>query len=198
MWEMTEALWARSRQLQRDGWDGYCLFCLTGKECKLAAELNERYPAALVLPFLRMVHKSENGRRFDEQEVLLKGYVFAYLPSGTDVEQLRARSNSFHVLDRNTERETTGALCGEDRIYAEWVLKSGGCLGVSRAIRLDGKVKIIDGPLLRMEGRIKEVSKKNRNCRVQLEIVGKTVNVWLPFEWVEDAEESKDARPEGV
>jgi len=180
-WNFDQSLQQKRSALQLAEYDVYCLFCLSGSEIRLANELNQVNCNFLALPLLRTMHKSKNGVRSLVQDVLLKGYVFLFVPAGTDISTLKAAKTAFRVLERENGR---GLLSGSDRQYAKWVFSQGGLLDVSKAVNLGGKVKIIEGPLLDLAGNIKEYSKKNRNCHVQIEIVGKQLSVWLPFDWV--------------
>jgi len=184
MWEFDEALAQRRTKLQNAGYTAYCLFCKSGREVALAKELNEGYPECLALPFLRIMHRSRDGERFTEQDVLLKGYAFLYVPAYSDTVPAFGARTGFRILQ---DMDGMRALEGSNRHYAEWVLSLGGIVGVSKALRVGSRVEIVDGPLLSLhtEGYIAEYSKKNRNCRVQIDLVGNQINAWLPFEWVE-------------
>ena len=56
------------------GFDSYVFFTLSGKEEDLAEELNARYEDICCLVLKRMVHRSDHGRKWDEEAVLIKGY----------------------------------------------------------------------------------------------------------------------------
>ena len=62
---------------------------------------------------------------------------------------------------------------------------------MSKAIKVNGKVRVISGPLYNMVGNIKEYSKKNRNCRIEITLFGRLISIWLPFQWVEEIPEEK-------
>ena len=62
---------------------------------------------------------------------------------------------------------------------------------MSKAIKVNGKVRVISGPLYNMVGNIKEYSKKNRNCRIEITLFGRLISMWLPFQWVEEVPEGK-------
>lgn len=189
---MNEAVWLfdgecrrRESLLRQKDFDAYCLFCMSGSEVRLAQEINCLNPECLAMPFLRMMHRSRNGERYLVQDVLLKGYVFLFVPEQSDIALLRKGETCFRVLER---KRGGGLLIGDDRRYANWVLERGGILEVSQAARINDRVKIVSGPLLDLEGYITAFSKKNRNCRVLFEIMGRQLDVWLPFDWVESAE----------
>ena len=62
---------------------------------------------------------------------------------------------------------------------------------MSKAIKDNGKVRVISGPLYNLVGNIKEYSKKNRNCRIEITLFGRLISMWLPFQWVEEVTEEK-------
>ena len=76
-------------------------------------------------------------------------------------------------------------MYGNDLVYANWVLEAEGLITVSKAIELNGKVKIINGPLKNLEGNIIEYSKHNRNCKIEIHLLNQTINAWLPFEYID-------------
>ena len=162
-----------------------------GKEIELAREINILYKdkEVLALPFLRITHKSKNGVKSTFQKVMLPGYVFLYLPKDSKPFEIRPGGVSFHFV-RNVEKNDY-ILHGSDEKYAQWVFNSGGIIGMSKAIKVNGKVRVISGPLYNMVGNIKEYSKKNRNCRIEITLFGRLISMWLPFQWVEEVPEEK-------
>lgn len=182
LWIFDTAYQTRAARLRSEGFDAYCLFSLSENEVSLAYKLMRLNTLCVAMPFLRMMHKSVNGKKSLVQDVLLKGYVFVYVPSNFEIEMIKSGEIPFKVLVRV---ESGGRLNGDDRRYAEWVLEQGGMLDVSKAIRLNDKVKIVSGPLLGLQGSITETSKKNRNCKVQFSMMGRDLKLWLPFEWMD-------------
>ena len=62
---------------------------------------------------------------------------------------------------------------------------------MSKAIKVNGKVRVISGPLYNMVGNIKEYSKKNRNCRIEITLFNRVISMWLPFQWLVEVPEEK-------
>ena len=182
LWEFNDELKRRKLRLIAEGYDAYCLFTLQGLELNIADELNNNYERCLATPLTKMSHRSRKGRKYDVQEVLLGGYIFVFLEKGRDINKIKSSKNYFRILSRQNE---DGKLYGRDLDYANWVLEVEGLLSVSEAIKLNGKVKIINGPLKNLEGNIIEYSKRNRNCKIEIEFLGQTINTWLPFEWID-------------
>jgi len=182
IWEFSETLKKRKEELMTLGYDAYCLFTLQGLEIDISKELNNNYDYLLATPLTKMSHRSNKGHKYDAQEVLLGGYIFVYLKKNYDIFQIRSIKNYFRVLSKENDK---GKLVGHDLEYANWVLEKEGLISVSEAIKLDGKVKIVNGPLKDLEGSIVEYSKRNRNCRIEVFLFGQRIDMWLPFDWVD-------------
>lgn len=189
LWTYTDYYKIREQDLREKAFDAYCLFCATDHEIKLTRELNYLNAECLALPFLRMKREGSRSNSFLVQKILLSGYVFIFCPTGYGLNLLRRGETPFRILDR---KENGGLLVEDDRKYADWVLKQGGILDLSKAIQVGDRVKIISGPLLDLQGYITGYSKKSRNFRVQFEMMGVAVNTWLPFELVEPTEKWRE------
>ena len=165
-----------------EGYDAYVFFTLSGKEEDLSEELNSKYPEIYTLVLKRTVHRSSHGKKWDEDAVLISGYVFVYVPSDYDIRTVRSDNNPYKILKWKL---AYGKLFGEDLRYADWVLRQNGKIGISKAVRINEKVRILEGPLKQLEGYIVEYSKRNRNCCVELRFMNQTIRTWLPFEWTD-------------
>lgn len=165
-----------------NGFDSYVFYTLENPETDLANELNGKYEDLYALVLKRMVHRSDHGRKWDEESVLITRYVFVYVNKGFDIKTIKADNNPYRILNF---KQDSGLLYGDDYLYSEWVLKQDGLIGVSKAIKVNEKVKIVSGPLQELEGYIVDYSKRNRNCLVEINFMNQTVKTWLPFEWLD-------------
>ena len=182
LWEFDDSLKQRKIELISESYDAYCLFTLQGLEITICEELNTNFDYCLATPLTKMSHRSRKGVKYDIQEVLLSGYIFLYVKKGYDVCHIRSVRNYFRILSRNND---DGRLYGDDLVYANWVLEAEGLISVSKAIELNGKVKIINGPLKNLEGMIVKYSKRNRNCLIEIDFMSQHINTWLPFDYVD-------------
>lgn len=182
IWEFDDELKRRKLELVANGYDAYCLFTLQGLELNIAEELNNNYDYCIATPLTKMSHRSRKGKKYDVQEVMLGGYIFLYLEKGRDVYKIRSAKNFFKILSRKND---DGKLYGSDLEYAKWVLDVEGSLSVSEAIKLNGKVQIVNGPLKNLEGQIVEYSTRNRNCCIEIDLLGQKIRTWLPFDWID-------------
>ena len=189
-WVFTNDLEDRRTYLVEVGYKCYCLQTMGGNEISLAEEVNITHKEALALPFPRITHKSIMGINSTYQKVLLPGYVFLFLPENMNPSIIRHGMYGFRFLTNMDDGSL--ALSGGDKVYAEWVFNNGGIIGMSKAIRINKTVKIISGPLFNMVGKIKEYSKKNRNCRIEITLFNRLISMWLPFQWVTEAPEMEE------
>jgi len=182
LWQFDDELKQRKEEILTEGYDAYCLFTLQGIELNIAEELNSNYDYLIATPLTKMSHRSNKGKKYDVQEVLLGGYIFVFVKKDHDIYHVKSQKNYFKVLARQND---DGRLWGRDLEYANWVLDREGTISVSEAINMNGKVKIISGPLKSLEGYIVEYSKRNRNCKIEIDFLGQKINTWLPFDWVD-------------
>lgn len=191
IWEFDDELKRRKLELVSNGYDAYCLFTLQGLELNIAEELNNNYDYCIATPLTKMSHRSRKGQKYDVQEVMLGGYIFLYLEKGRDVYKIRSAKNYFKILSRKND---DGRLYGGDLEYANWVLEVEGTLSVSEAIKLNGKVQIVNGPLKNLEGSIVEYSTRNRNCCIEIDLLGQKIRTWLPFDWIDTDNSALNAK----
>ena len=193
-WVFDSELENRRLSLEESGFDSYCLQTMAGNEIDLAREMNILHPFVLAMPFVKFMHKSKNGVKSTVQSVLLPGYVFLFLPKGESVWKIKRGGVSFRFVENMDKGNLV--LKGSDKRYALWVFNSGGILGMSKAIKVNGRVKVVGGPLYNMVGNIKEYSEKNRNCRIEISFFNRIISMWLPFQWVEEVpDDTPDMKP---
>ena len=184
-WTITEELIKKKKEIEKSNYDAYCFYVLSGTETTICNELNNNYENILALPILKIEHRSKNGEKYDVETPLLPGYIFAFVPENDNIFEFKTSQYYFRVLDKENDY---GKLYGDDLEYANWVKSTNGIIPVSEAIKIDNKVKIISGPLKKLEGKIVKYDKRNRNCLIEVEFLNKITNVWLPFEYIKNVE----------
>ncbi|MDO4501506.1 MAG: hypothetical protein Q4B60_09595, partial [Erysipelotrichaceae bacterium] len=165
-WTFDDNLKQRKIELISEGYDAYCLFTRHGLEKTIATELNNDYDYLLATPLCKMAHRSKEGKKYDVEEIMLKSYIFLYVKKDYSLAKVKSKYHYFKILSKEND---SGKLYGSDLDYANYVLDIEGFISVSRAIKDNGQVRIVSGPLKDFEGRIVEYSKKNRNCCIEIE-----------------------------
>ncbi len=56
--------------------------------------------------------------------------------------------------------DNTKKLRGHDLEFIQWLKRQNGMIGISKAIQIGTKIKIIDGPLKKYEGNIIKINKR--------------------------------------
>ena len=170
--------------LLNEGFDCY-LFYTPSKfmETTLSRKLNNRYPNACFLTLRKMMHRSKDGKKWDEQVLLLENYIFVYVRKDEPIDFLKEITSMSYVQDIGN-----GNLEKDNLAYARWILEMDGLLEISTARLENNMVQITSGPLHELKDKILKYSKRNRNCFVSFNIGEIKIETWLPFVWDTDKE----------
>lgn len=157
-----------------------CVFCRTTREKAVARALEEQFPGLKATAVSQIKHKSEKGRKFSIEQVLLPGYVF--FQSTNNSNDFFHIQNVIRVLKNS---EGSWQLYGTDASFAHFVFEREGFIGISKARQVGDKVKICEGPLKDLEGCIVKIDRRSRNGQVEFRFDDRVWRVWLAFEMVE-------------
>lgn len=163
-----------------------CLFCLTGKEEKVMARINEAgmghaFHPRKTKPFFK------NGKWEDRTVSLLPGYVFVISEEPTPLDQLRRVQDVIRPLTYGPD-DNEGYLSGQDRALALWLMQENGVVGNLDLVKEGAQIRIIGGLLENLNGRVVKVDRRKRLANVELEIVGSIHNIWLGINFMEATE----------
>ncbi len=156
----------------------YCLYCKSGAEPRVVKSLEKRMREELmedveILYPSRIMNQRKQGKWRKVHQPLLPGYVFLYLGDETEFPMflVREERNAYKIL-RNLDR--TLSLKGGDEEYARWVYRHHGLIKPSKVKFENGRlVKVIDGPLLDMTGKITKVDRHHKRVYVSFMFGGK-------------------------
>jgi transcription termination/antitermination protein NusG len=178
---MTNHIGLQPMTALRDETKAYCIYCATGKEEKTADLVNMLLEDVVAYPVLQEKHKSVNGDKSNVWTVLVPGYIFVYSDLPISYRNILNIDSVYKIL---AYQDGEACLAGSDREFAATVYKYTGRIRASKALLINSRVKIIDGPLKDFEGRISKINKHNRNGCVEITIGGITRSVWLAFDYV--------------
>ena len=168
-----------------------CVFCKTGQEEAAARLLNTTARMHHAFVPKKVEHRSEKGIRTTTQKVLFPGYVFFQAEPDWHPTLLLYRGD--YIL-RILTKDGSWHLHGDDAHLVQWLMEHDGLLGMSKAYAEGTRVIIKSGPLKELEGIITKVDRHNRNGMVTLDLFGRRMSVWLPFELVESEEDRADRK----
>ena len=154
---------------------------------KLAEAVVEYRPLRLVHPE-RKLSIRRAGRTVETLAAIFPGYVFLEseeLPTELYWE-LRRVPGFFQFLKENTDVQP---LAGEDKRLLLHFLSFGEVIEKSR-VRFDedSRIRVLEGPLSGLEGRIVKVNRRKGRAKVSLDLYGDTFLVDLGFETLEEGE----------
>ena len=159
-----------------------CIYCRTGCEEQLATDIRMCWPDAEAISPSKLRYRRINGKPVEEKTPLFPGYIFMRLNNGFPLYRMKQNGLLYKVL-----RDSDGdwRLSGADRDFAEKIFKSSGLFGFSKAFYEGDRIRILEGPLKELEGKIVRVNHRKQTAQVQLSIQGMDMNVWLGFELID-------------
>lgn len=160
-----------------------CIFCLTGKEIAVAADIQRRCAQIRAIAVRQNKRFTHGGVTTLREVVLLYGYVLLEAPENAVLHEALKQVDSITIL---TDTDGDWRLYGKDEDYARWAFSYHGLIGLSRAYRVGEQIQIVDGPLKDLEGKISRIDRRNRSGQVTLQFWGKEIKVWLGFEIIEE------------
>lgn len=165
-----------------------CLFCRTGREQRIIAELEAAHPE-LRLVFARKLRRRRQGGASTEEAVpLFPGYLFFRCDPAFDAGQLARREDVYRLL---CDSEGCWRLRGSDLQLARELLRTDGVVGFSKAWYEGDRIRIADGLLKAYEGRIIRVNRRAQTAQIAFGMDGREVTVWLGFELIEEPPASR-------
>jgi len=158
-----------------------CVFCRTTREKSVAKSLEEQYPGLKATAVSQTKHRSEQGRKYTVDQILLPGYVFFH----TELESLTEPIRVQDVIRLLKNPKGSWRLMESDARFAEFVFEHNGTIGLSKVRNVGDKVIVVEGPLKEMQGYITKIDRHRRNALVEFRFDDRVWKAWLAFELVE-------------
>lgn len=151
----------------------YCIKCKVGNEEKARKELEDTLisvdPNVAVCFSKREINEKQKDKSWKSViKPLLPGYllVSTYIDAVDLRALIKANKYASYILRYNAHMYE---LQAGDKAYAEWIFNNEGLLKPSKVLLEPGeRIKVIDGPLLGMEGKIVRVKKRERRVYIEL------------------------------
>lgn len=128
-----------------------------------------------------------DGKQTIEQRTLFPGYVF-FRTNAPEASGMITIPGIDYVLRLLSYKDEDCALRGQDTEFVDWLWDRGGILDVSHAYREGDCIRILDGPLKDLEGKIVQVNLKRKSVAVQLNGNNLMGRIWCSIEVVECVE----------
>lgn len=157
-----------------------CISCMANAEAAVARNIGESmHIRAVYLSYDREEWK--NGAWRVVTHPMYWGYVFLYADAPIDLPRLYVVEHVNRVLQYSDGESN---LRGGDRAFAQWALMCDGHIGLSRALLVGDKTRIIDGPLKDYEGVIQSIDRHRRRALVNVAVGDDVKPICMYFEWL--------------
>ena len=167
-----------------------CINVKVGDEVKVASVIHNIFPDVEVHAIMMMKHKRCKGVRSYSCDVMVPGYVFFNANADAPVSKFLTITSVNRILKYDN---SDWHLRGDDLFVSKWIFDNNGVIGISVAFMEGDVVRIVDGPLKQVEGKIVRINKRSRSAMVLLGFRQQAFKVWLPFEWMEKATDTNVA-----
>jgi len=171
------------------------LFARTGSEKKLTRILGESLNAGEYVPFLpvREASRRSKGVIYRERRLLFPGYIFikTVIEACLIAERLEpvlkdtVRSEGIYSMLHYGDDKKDVAVREKERLYWERLFDADFCITGSVGFIEGDTVRVVSGPLVGMESRIKKINRHKREAVVEMEVMGALREVRLMLEVVE-------------
>ena len=158
----------------------YCLFCETSREPEAEALLKKLGCTVISVLVERNIYK--NGKFAKESRPIIPGYVFIEAENEPDWKEICKLKYVYKPLRYSGNRKK---LRGNDFEFVKWLKGHNGKIKTSKAAKIGTKIKIIEGPLKELEGRIVKINKRQKCAGVKIEGDGIKNIIWLSYELFE-------------
>lgn len=168
----------------QDKW--YALFVVTGEEDRVKERLSYRFSDEFkVLVPKRRLRERKNGNWFFNTRVLFPGYVLLY--GNIDIDNYYKMKRIPGLLKLLRSNNDILEIGNREMYLISKLISNGDVIGFSNILLENGKVRVIDGPLLSMEGIIKEIDYRKGRAKVIMNFLGEERTVDLGISIIRSA-----------
>ena len=157
----------------------YCLFCLTQRTEIIKMLIERQYGFRVISPKTVQRHWV-HGQKVEKEYKYLPGYLFIYADQQIDSVTV------FHQIDGVIrllgDVDTRFQLSGTDLKFSEFMLQSDGIIGPQRVYQEGDRIRLCEGFLTGMSGRITKVDRQYKRMQVVFMFDGIERKVWVGYD----------------
>ncbi|WP_105618944.1 antiterminator LoaP [Vallitalea okinawensis] len=163
----------------------YALFVLGGQEEKVKKSLDAEYgnEMEVIIP-TRQLRERKAGQWYQVKRKLFPGYVL--IKSKMTVETYYQIKDTPGLIKLLRDEEEPLKIQDEELEVLNILIKNReGNIGISILFKENDQVKVVDGPLVGLEGLIKDINKRKGRAKVKLQFLGEERVIDLGIELVD-------------
>jgi transcriptional antiterminator NusG len=157
----------------------FCVFCETSQDNKVEAFLTKAgYDVISTLAERNIV---KNGKLVKGTRSVIPGYVFFENEIEPDWDEICKYRHIYYALHYG---DNTKELKNNDLHFVKWLKSNNGIIKISKAIKIGNKVKIMEGPLKDLEGKIVKINNRQKCAGIKIGGEGISCIIWLSYEYI--------------
>ncbi len=160
----------------------YCVYCKSGFEEYVANAIKIKLNVEVFFPCKQMKEKRKGEWQVKEKPIT-PGYIFIYSKKKLAFEKDMNITNLYKILQYE---DKTKELIGQDYEYALLIYKHSGCLETSKIMTSGSEVRIIDGPLKNLNGKIIKLDKHKKKAWIETVFFNELTTITLGVEFLEE------------
>lgn len=160
----------------------YCIFCKSGAEDMIAEKIAKLSPELEAIIPVRTLEEKRNGIWESTKKHLIPGYIFLYTSEKSNLSNAKLLLDVYRVLDYGADAPRE--LAGCDYQYAMWIYRHCGNIETSRVIMEGSRVRVVDGPLVDVVGKIVRIDRHKRRAWVEVDFYGRKQTISLSIDGV--------------
>ena len=155
----------------------YCIFCETSHELEAETLLNKLGYTVISVFVERKIYKK--GKFVKELRPIIPGYVFIETEKEPDWKEI---CNLKYVYKPLRYSGNVKKLRNNDFEFVKWLKGHNGRIKTSKAVEIGTKIKILEGPLKKLEGKIVKINNGQKCAGVKIDGEGIKNIIWLSYE----------------
>lgn len=160
----------------------YCVYCKSGSEEYVANSLRIKLNVEVIFP-TKQIQEKRNGEWQTKEKPITPGYIFIYSKEKLVFEKDLNITNLYKILQYE---DKTKELIGQDYEYALLIYTHNGCLETSKVMTSGSEVRIIDGPLKDLAGKIIKLDKHKKKAWIETVFFNELTTITLGVEFLEE------------
>ena len=158
----------------------FCIFCEVSKESKVEKHL--KHLGYTVISALVERNIFRHNKITKEFRSLIPGYVFFENEHEPEWEEILKNKHIYYSLHYG---DNDKRLKNEDLHFTRWLKGNNGRIKISKVKKVGNRIKIVEGPLMDLEGKVIKINKRQKCAGVKIEGEGIKNIIWLSYEIME-------------
>ncbi|HCO48434.1 MAG TPA: hypothetical protein DIT55_02970 [Spirochaetaceae bacterium] len=177
----------QATQRKRQTMSFFALQVMSGREDTFIELFSKARPDQALYNIKKKIRTRRKGKQITHMTCLFPGYVFFQSEGDKpSPETIRALKRTRHFMRILPATDSIKPLCDRDTDIIRHLVSFGREIGSSLVMYDENnRIKVIQGPLMGLEGKIVKVDRRKRRAKIQLEMNDSPITFDLGFDLLE-------------